>query len=71
MLVIDKIVIRSKDKKAIIADLHMADAKTKSPIVIFCQGYQGFKDWGDMNLLAKAQRWLDSMLISLTILPED
>jgi len=52
MSVIDNIILRSKNKKAIVADLHLVDYKN-CPVVIFCHGYKGFKDWGDTNLRAR------------------
>ena len=40
--------------KPIVTDvIHNEDA-IKKPIVIFCHGYKGFKDWGSWDLVAKA-----------------
>ena len=38
--------IEGRHKKPIIADLIFKDDGKPKPIVIFCHGYKGFKDWG-------------------------
>ena len=40
------IVIEGKHDKPIVADLIFKDDGKPKPIVIFCHGYKGFKDWG-------------------------
>lgn len=40
--------------KPIVWDAYFNVDNTKKPIVIFCHGYKGFKDWGSWNLVAKA-----------------
>jgi pimeloyl-ACP methyl ester carboxylesterase len=40
-------------KKPIVTDVFFKENKTKKPIVIFCHGYKGYKDWGAWNLAAK------------------
>ncbi len=47
-------VIHGKHQKPIVIDVSYSENKTKLPIIIFCHGYKGFKDWGAWNLMAKA-----------------
>ena len=44
--------IEGSNNRQMAADIHFSIAKEKSPIVIFCHGYKGFKDWGCWNLVA-------------------
>ena len=54
-MIIDKnIVIERTKKKPILLDLFYNQENTNQPIVIFCHGYKGFKDWGAWDLMAKA-----------------
>jgi len=54
-MIIDKnIVIERTNKKPILLDLFYNQENTNQPIVIFCHGYKGFKDWGAWDLMAKA-----------------
>ncbi|MEP5339161.1 MAG: alpha/beta fold hydrolase [Algibacter sp.] len=46
------IVIERHDDKSILIDLHFQSNNTPKPILIFCHGYKGFKDWGAWNLMA-------------------
>ncbi|MDX1271870.1 alpha/beta hydrolase [Bizionia paragorgiae] len=46
-------VLYRTDKKPIVYDLFYNPTKTKKPLVIFCHGYKGFKDWGAWNLVAE------------------
>lgn len=54
MIIEKNIIIDGKHEKPIITDLFFKDDKIKKPIIIFCHGYKGFKDWGAWNLMAKA-----------------
>jgi len=47
------IVLNRNDSKPIIIDTFFFQEKTNQPIVIFCHGYKGFKDWGAWHLMAK------------------
>lgn len=38
--------------KPILCDLFFEENKKRKPLVIFCHGYKGFKDWGAWNLVA-------------------
>lgn len=42
-----------KHNKPIVTDVFYTDNYQKKPIVIFCHGYKGFKDWGAWNIMAK------------------
>ena len=52
MTIEKNIIIEGKHDKPILADLFFKESKTKNPIVIFCHGYKGFKDWGAWDLMA-------------------
>ncbi|MDT0648232.1 alpha/beta fold hydrolase [Zunongwangia sp. F260] len=47
------LVIEGKHGKPIVADLFFESENKPKPIVIFCHGYKGFKDWGGWNLMAE------------------
>ena len=53
MKTIKNFVLKRNYKKPILIDTFYSQDKTKQPIVIFCHGYKGFKDWGAWNLMAK------------------
>ncbi|NRR91340.1 prolyl oligopeptidase family serine peptidase [Winogradskyella undariae] len=51
---IDKNILLTREgKKSILIDTFYSEEKINQPIVIFCHGYKGFKDWGAWNLMAK------------------
>ena len=50
---LNKEIIRPK-KHSIVYDLFYNDATQKAPLIIFCHGYKGFKDWGAWNLMAES-----------------
>lgn len=51
---IDKnFILERINKKPILIDTFYTEEKANQPIVIFCHGYKGFKDWGAWNLLAE------------------
>jgi uncharacterized protein len=52
-LVQNKIIIENIGKKPILADVSFCEKSTNKPIVIFCHGYKGYKDWGAWNLVAQ------------------
>lgn len=54
MTIQNNIIIESKHEKPILIDLFFKESAAKNPIIIFCHGYKGFKDWGAWNLMAKA-----------------
>jgi pimeloyl-ACP methyl ester carboxylesterase len=41
-------------KKSILIDTFYSENKTNQPVVIFCHGYKGFKDWGAWNLMSES-----------------
>ncbi|WP_299126621.1 alpha/beta fold hydrolase [uncultured Winogradskyella sp.] len=53
MIIEKNIILNRSDKKPILIDTFYSDLKTNQPIVIFCHGYKGFKDWGAWHLMAK------------------
>ncbi len=54
-MTIDKHIILERDgKKPILIDTFYSEEKSNQPIVIFCHGYKGFKDWGAWDLMAEA-----------------
>lgn len=46
-------ILERKDNKPLVIDVLFNREKENQPIVIFCHGYKGFKDWGAWNLMAK------------------
>jgi len=48
------IVLKRVDKKPILIDAFFLNETINQPLVVFCHGYKGFKDWGAWNLMAKA-----------------
>lgn len=54
MKIIRNIIIDGKHQKPIVADAFYQENHQPKPIVIFCHGYKGFKDWGAWNLMAEA-----------------
>ena len=47
------IILNRTDKKPILIDTFYSEDKTNQPVVIFCHGYKGFKDWGAWDLMAE------------------
>ena len=47
-------ILQRKDKKPILWDAFYKASNTQKPLVIFCHGYKGFKDWGAWDLVANA-----------------
>ena len=46
-------VLKNEGKKSILYDVFYKKNSLKKPVVIFCHGYKGFKDWGAWNLVGK------------------
>lgn len=44
--------IPGKHQKPILTDFHYTKNNQKKPVVVFCHGYKGYKDWGAWNLMA-------------------
>jgi len=53
MKVFRNTVLEGKHNKPILVDTFFMDNSRPKPIVIFCHGYKGFKDWGSWNLMAE------------------
>ena len=47
------IVLDRVDKKPILIDVFSSKERANQPIVVFCHGYKGFKDWGAWNLMGE------------------
>lgn len=45
--------LQGKHGKPIVTDVHYEASQKPKPIVIFCHGYKGFKDWGAWGLVAE------------------
>ncbi len=54
MIISKNIKIEGKHGKPILADTFYIENNTPKPIIVFCHGYKGFKDWGAWDLMAKA-----------------
>lgn len=50
---LNKIVKSEHHNKPILTDVFYNKTNTKKPVVIFCHGYKGYKDWGAWNLAAE------------------
>ena len=47
--------IEGKHGRPVVADVfHKDNPAGKLPVILFCHGYKGFKDWGAWNLMAEA-----------------
>ncbi len=46
-------ILHRVDKKPILIDSFFTETTAQQPVVIFCHGYKGFKDWGAWDLMAK------------------
>ncbi len=46
-------ILTSKSKKPILYDVYYKEATKPLPVVVFCHGYKGFKDWGAWHLVAE------------------
>ncbi|MCK8523596.1 alpha/beta fold hydrolase [Aquimarina sp. D1M17] len=47
-------ILEGKHNKPILADVFFKEDSSPKPIVVFCHGYKGFKDWGAWDLVANA-----------------
>lgn len=53
MIITKNIIIPGQHQKPILTDVFYSNDDTPKPIIIFCHGYKGFKDWGAWDLMAK------------------
>ncbi|GGZ74959.1 alpha/beta hydrolase family protein [Algibacter mikhailovii] len=54
MTITKNIIVPGKHLKPILTDVFYPNNNSSKPIVIFCHGYKGFKDWGAWDHMAKA-----------------
>ena len=54
MIISKNNILQGKHSKPILVDVFYNETQQSKPVVIFCHGYKGFKDWGAWNLMAKA-----------------
>lgn len=55
--------IKGEHNRDIIADLCYKSTGVKKPLVIFCHGYKGYKDWGAFDLMAASFASNDLVLV--------
>lgn len=48
----ESFIVKTGREKDILADATFNNNPDKKPVVIFCHGYKGYKDWGAWNLVA-------------------
>lgn len=53
MIIKRNLLLEQTHKKPIVYDLYYNPSAAPLPMVIFCHGYKGFKDWGAWDLVAK------------------
>ncbi|MGB5420201.1 alpha/beta hydrolase family protein [Algibacter sp.] len=53
MIVTKNIIVPGKHGKPILTDVFYKEDSLQKPVIIFCHGYKGFKDWGAWDLMAK------------------
>ena len=45
--------LKRKNKRTILLDYYFNPNQSELPLVVFCHGYKGFKDWGPWSLVAQ------------------
>ena len=53
MIILNNLKIDGSRKRPIMLDVFYNATGRPKPLVIFCHGFKGFKDWGHFNLIAK------------------
>lgn len=53
MIIKQNLVLETHRKRPILYDLYYKKSENALPMVIFCHGYKGFKDWGPWSLVAE------------------
>lgn len=48
------IALEGKQGRPVVTDVYYSQEREKKPVIIFCHGYKGFKDWGTWNMMAEA-----------------
>jgi len=54
MMIEQNNILYRENKKSIVYDVYYNETQKPKPVVIFCHGYKGFKDWGAWHLVAEA-----------------
>ncbi|WP_203257510.1 alpha/beta hydrolase family protein [Hyunsoonleella ulvae] len=54
MMITKNIILEGQHNKPILTDVFYKDNNQAKPVIVFCHGYKGFKDWGAWDLMAKA-----------------
>ncbi len=53
MKILKNIILKGKHQKPILTDVFYKENNKPKPIIIFCHGYKGYKDWGAWNVMAR------------------
>ncbi|HLW14391.1 MAG TPA: alpha/beta fold hydrolase [Flavobacteriaceae bacterium] len=53
MIIEQNKIIQTDGKRPIVYDVYYNQNNTPKPVVLFCHGYKGFKDWGAWHLVAE------------------
>ncbi len=53
MVTIKNKIVAGRHNKPILTDMFYKNDGVLKPVVVFCHGYKGFKDWGGWNLMAE------------------
>lgn len=53
-MIVKNQILHRNNNKPIVWDAYFKSDSIKKPLVIFCHGYKGFKDWGSWDLVAKS-----------------
>ena len=53
-MITKNLILNRKKQKPILWDAFFNPPKTPKPLVVFCHGYKGFKDWGSWDVVAEA-----------------
>ncbi|WP_417882107.1 alpha/beta hydrolase family protein [Xanthomarina gelatinilytica] len=53
-MITKNLILNRKKQKPILWDAFFNPSKTPKPLVVFCHGYKGFKDWGSWDVVAEA-----------------
>tara|TARA_R100001369_G_scaffold91913_6_gene134694 strand:+ start:637 stop:1482 length:846 start_codon:yes stop_codon:yes gene_type:complete len=54
MMIEQNNILHRESKRSIVYDVYYNESQKPKPVVIFCHGYKGFKDWGAWHLVAEA-----------------
>ena len=57
------IALQGKHGRVIPVDVISSEEGENKPVIVFCHGYKGFKDWGAWNLMAEAFAEAGSVLV--------